>query len=137
MLLPKLQIALGVIAAAIDISSARAFKLKEAADYEVKRDLLEKSYPAYKSFHGAMHAGLMPAAFVDDESAADDYSSYFFWLFRPDVESSDTDEVTDETFRNDTLLLWFNGGPGVSLYYIALYFIAVLLLIYDTCLNPI
>jgi len=93
---------------AIGVSSAAAFQLKDEADYEVKRDLLEASYPAYKAFHGSMHAGLMPADLPDDANASDDFSSYFFWLFQPDVESSDAN------FRDDTLLIWFNGGPGCS-----------------------
>jgi carboxypeptidase C (cathepsin A) len=55
-----------------------------------------------------MHAGLMPAAIVDNENESDasDFSSYFFVLYRPDSGES--------IFRNDTLLVWLNGGPGVS-----------------------
>ena len=117
MMLPKLQILAGTI-----VTCAQAFQLKDASQYLVNRQSLEKSYPAYKSFKGLMHAGLMPAALRDDENAInDDYSSYFFWLFRPDVmDSSGSDTATKkesaETFRNDTLLVWFNGGPGVKLF---------------------
>jgi carboxypeptidase C (cathepsin A) len=106
----KLQIALGLIAAAIGGSIAKEFQLQDVADYEVNRALLEKSYPAFKSFHGSMHAGLIPAAIVDDENESDasDFSSYFFVLFLPDTGES------LHAFRNDTLLVWLNGGPGVS-----------------------
>jgi carboxypeptidase C (cathepsin A) len=111
----KLQLALGLIAAAIGGSVAKELQLQDVADYEVNRALLEKSYPAFKSFHGSMHAGLMPAAIVGDkknESDPSDFSSYFFVLFRPDNgESIHADEQT--VFRNDTLLVWLNGGPGV------------------------
>lgn len=110
----KLTIAFGVIATSIGCGVAKGIKLKDAADYAIKRDLLERSYPAYKSFRGLMHSGLMPAAIIDDKSSYNDFSSYFFVLLRPDGECSEADERTDETFRNDTLVIWLNGGPGVS-----------------------
>ena len=110
----KLQMAFGVIATSIGCGVAKGIKLKDAADYAIKRDLLERSYPAYKSFRGLMHSGLMPAAIIDDKSSYNDFSSYFFVLLRPDGECSEADERTDETFRNDTLVIWLNGGPGVS-----------------------
>lgn len=115
MMLAKVQIVLGMFAAITgnDIRNSEAFQLKDAADYEVKRDLLETSYPVWKSFRGGMHSGIIPAALSGDEkssssSGSDDYSSYFFVLFQPDVESSDSG------FRDDTLLVWLNGGPGCS-----------------------
>ncbi len=94
--------------------AADSIQLKDAAEYEVKRELLEGSYPAYKSFKGDMHAGLMPAALIDDKDLAEDFSSYFFWLFQPHHEEESANEDAVEAFRNDTLLIWFNGGPGVS-----------------------
>ena len=102
----KLQMAFGVIATSIGCGVAKGIKLKDAADYAIKRDLLERSYPAYKSFRGLMHSGLMPAAIIDDKSSYNDFSSYFFVLYRPDSGES--------IFHNDTLLVWLNGGPGVS-----------------------
>ena len=89
--------------------------LKDVSEYAVKRDLLQKSYPAFSSFTGEMYAGLMPAALLDTDTT--DFSDYFFWLFLPEEEEvvdSDDGETTVESFRNDTLLIWLNGGPGVS-----------------------
>ena len=89
--------------------------LKDVSEYSVKRDLLQKSYPAFESFTGEMYAGLMPAALLDTDTT--DFSDYFFWLFLPEEEEvvdSDDGETTVESFRNDTLLIWLNGGPGVS-----------------------
>lgn len=92
--------------------AAKALKLKIAADYEVKRHILEERYPAYKSFHGMMHSGMMPAKKIYNEIADDDeFSSYFFWLLRPDADDA---EQSTNGFRNDTLLIWLNGGPGCS-----------------------
>ena len=72
----------GAMALSMRVSAAGAFHLKDAADFEVNRPLLEKAYPAYATFQGRMHAGLMPAALPNDpEAAGGDYSSYFFWLF--------------------------------------------------------
>eukprot|EP01082_Thalassiosira_pseudonana_P009782 g8737.t1 g8737 contig33:113544-114422(+) len=101
------------------INNERTKKKPSSSDsYLVSRDVLQSKYPVFESFNGTMHSGLLPAAFVDDamlfgvddESgtkkdgaalAEEDYSSYFFWLFQPDGESGDRDEV--ESFRDDTL----------------------------------
>lgn len=117
MLVSKLQISVSAIAAVVAIGFAEAFQLKDAAEYEVKRDLLEQGYPVYNSFRGRMHAGLMPAALTSDTTSAlssEDYSSYFFVLYRPDADGSTSGEQTPENFRDDTLIVWFNGGPGCS-----------------------
>mmetsp|Transcript_25563 Transcript_25563/g.54284 ORF Transcript_25563/g.54284 Transcript_25563/m.54284 type:complete len:611 (-) Transcript_25563:74-1906(-) len=95
--------------------SPRALKsrhgLPNIEDLVVKQELLEKNYPGYKEYNGEMHAGLMPAANLDQDP--DDYSSYFFWLFQPDADVMANDD-TVESFRDDTLVIWLNGGPGCS-----------------------
>mmetsp|Transcript_17224 Transcript_17224/g.41340 ORF Transcript_17224/g.41340 Transcript_17224/m.41340 type:complete len:165 (-) Transcript_17224:594-1088(-) len=71
MVLPSLLLSLGLTAAVVQAS----FQLKDATDYEVNRKLLERNYPAFETFHGSMHAGLMPAALInddDDDASGDD-----------------------------------------------------------------
>jgi hypothetical protein len=89
-------------------------KLHSPSHYEVKRSLLEKNYPAFKTFKGSMHSGLIPAISLVDKDGnekrgVDDYSEYFFWLFRPDGEEIEDGERKPESFRDDTLLIWLNG----------------------------
>jgi hypothetical protein len=96
------------------LQAVTSLKLNKASDYEVRRGLLEEKYPAFQSFRGLMHAGMMPAGIIDNDMGHDEeFSSYFFWLLRPDKDA--TSEQSSTTFRNDTLLIWLNGGPGVRL----------------------
>jgi hypothetical protein len=78
------------IAAVVTGGGVRAQKLPHRNDLKVKRNLLEKNYPAFKTFEGDMHAGLIPAVLLgSNTSNAEDFSSYFFWLFQPDTDSTE------------------------------------------------
>jgi carboxypeptidase C (cathepsin A) len=97
-------------------ATSASISVKKPSDYTIKRTLLEKNYPAFASFNGSMHAGLMSTAPLDESTASDDddYSEYFFWLFQPDATTKTADDNTPESFRDDTLIIWLNGGPGCS-----------------------
>jgi carboxypeptidase C (cathepsin A) len=56
---------------------------------------LEEIEPAYATFEGVMHAGLISV----NEDITDETGKLMFWMF-------DKDEKDVE----DTLLIWFNGG---------------------------
>ena len=78
-------------------SSSQAPKLPHRSDLKVKRTLLESVYPEFSTFKGDMHAGLLPAVLIDDETSnSEDFSSYMFWLFQPDPDA--TVEVSVEMF---------------------------------------
>ena len=65
---------------------------------------LDKVVPVYGEFDGKMYAGSLP---VDHTTSADEdgkrTGNMFFWLFVPDAPSVP-----------DTMVSWFNGGPGCS-----------------------
>ena len=72
-----------------DSSSSQALKLPHRSDLKVKRTLLESVYPEFSTFKGDMHAGLLPAVLIDDETSnSEDFSSYMFWLFQPDPDAT-------------------------------------------------
>lgn len=112
MMRQRLLLCLGLKAHLLSMTLASP-QLHHQSHYEVNRSLLEKGYPAYKSFKGSMHAGLIPAVSLVDENGnakedVTDYSEYFFWLFRPDVDEAE-EKGKAESFRDDTLLIWLNG----------------------------
>jgi hypothetical protein len=63
--------------------------------------------PAFGTFDGAMYAGVLPVSTTttaDDDNADDENIGHLmFWYF--DARSPTVD---------DTIVVWFNGGPGCS-----------------------
>ena len=80
---------------------------KTSEDYRVHD--LEQIEPSFQYYNGTMYAGLISTtpAYYDDynnnDPTNDDHGALMFWLYEP----------THPTYT-DTLVLWFNGGPGCS-----------------------
>ena len=76
--------------------SAAAFTSKVKRDFAVTG--LEELEPSFESFQGEMFAGVLPIA---HPAAQDEEGEYMFWLFQPASPAV-----------HDSLVIWFNGGPG-------------------------
>lgn len=57
--------------------------------------------PAFASFEGDMFAGVLPTEPANDDDQEADEGHLMFWYF--DAEKPQVD---------DSLIVWFNGGPG-------------------------
>lgn len=82
-----------------------AYQLPTAADLRV-RDL-DQVVSAFSQFPGRMYAGSLPmdhASFTPGANPNNERTGFLqFWLFVP-----------DEIAAKDTMVAWFNGGPGCS-----------------------
>lgn len=60
--------------------------------------------PVFDAFQGEMYAGLLPIDPFDDKiQPSDDAGHLMFWYFH-----------AEERIVEDSLVIWFNGGPGCS-----------------------
>ena len=77
---------------------------KTRADFLVQG--LETLYPAFGQYQGDLYAGTLP---TDDRLHAEKEEGgrlmFFFW---------DPQPQQGESFVDDSLVFWFNGGPGCS-----------------------
>lgn len=100
----RLVVAIGLWLVSVPSSSAQDRGSSSSSSYGSKKDDfvvmgLEEVEPAFGEFEGDMYAGRLP---VDRHGNAT-RGAYQFWLFAPDHPSVP-----------ETLMLWFNGGPGCT-----------------------
>lgn len=87
----RLGLVLGVLSSLCHLTDSKI----TADDFLVTG--LEEVDPTFATFPGQMHAGLVS---ITPDINADD-GKLMFWLFEPDSPKVD-----------DSLVIWFNGGPG-------------------------
>ena len=99
-----LALLLAAVASSIPAAHAHAApQLPSLDDLRVKRDKLESVAPAYASFDGDMFAGSLPIDHSNGKDGTLRTGLLQFWLFVPHHPSAP-----------NTMVSWFNGGPGCS-----------------------
>jgi carboxypeptidase C (cathepsin A) len=88
-------------------SSSASSTTKLPTAYDLRVIDLDRAVDAFSSFPGRMYAGSLPMDHKSDTPGRNPYNErtgYLqFWLFVPDVIAA-----------KNTMVAWFNGGPGCS-----------------------